>query len=41
MSVLVTGGAGYIGGHMAVGLLDAGQPVVVLDILHRLRVGRA
>ncbi len=24
MSVLVTGGAGYIGGHMALGLLDAG-----------------
>ena len=33
MSVLVTGGAGYIGGHMALGLLDAGEPVVVLDNL--------
>jgi UDP-glucose 4-epimerase len=33
MSVLVTGGAGYIGGHMALGLLDAGVPVVVLDNL--------
>jgi len=33
MSVLVTGGAGYIGGHMALGLLDACEPVVVLDNL--------
>ena len=33
MSVLVTGGAGYIGGHMALGLLDAGEAVVVLDNL--------
>jgi UDP-glucose 4-epimerase len=33
MSVLVTGGAGYIGGHMTLGLLDAGQSVVVLDNL--------
>lgn len=33
MSVLVTGGAGYIGGHMTIGLLDAGEKVVVLDNL--------
>ena len=33
MSVLVTGGAGYIGGHMALGLLDAGENVIVLDNL--------
>jgi UDP-glucose 4-epimerase len=33
MSVLVTGGAGYIGGHMALGLLDAGETVVILDNL--------
>src|SRR6185437_9433598 len=33
MSVLVTGGAGYIGGHMVLGLLDAGEKAVVLDNL--------
>jgi UDP-glucose 4-epimerase len=33
MSVLVTGGAGYIGGHMSLGLLDVGEAVVVLDNL--------
>ena len=31
MNVLVTGGAGYIGSHTAVALLDAGHAVTVLD----------
>src|SRR5450759_2063838 len=33
MTILVTGGAGYIGSHMVHELLDAGEPVVVLDNL--------
>ena len=32
-TVLVTGGAGYIGSHAVWALSDAGQPVVVLDDL--------
>lgn len=31
--ILVTGGAGYIGSHMVLGLLDAGRRVVVVDDL--------
>ena len=33
MAVLVTGGAGYIGSHMVLELVDAGEAVVVLDDL--------
>jgi UDP-glucose 4-epimerase len=33
MTILVTGGAGYIGSHMAHMLVDAGERVVVLDNL--------
>jgi UDP-glucose 4-epimerase len=33
MSVLVTGGAGYIGSHMVLELCDAGERVVVIDNL--------
>jgi len=33
MTVLVTGGAGYIGSHMVLALKDAGRSVVVLDDL--------
>jgi UDP-glucose 4-epimerase len=33
VAVLVTGGAGYIGSHMVWRLVDAGEPVVVLDRL--------
>src|SRR3954468_17612131 len=33
MTVLVTGGAGYIGSHMSYGLLEHGDKVVVLDNL--------
>lgn len=33
MSVLVTGGAGYIGSHMVLELLDSGEETVVIDNL--------
>jgi UDP-glucose 4-epimerase len=33
MTVLVTGGAGYIGSHMALALAEAGESVVVVDNL--------
>lgn len=33
MSILVTGGAGYIGSHMVAELCDAGEQVVVIDNL--------
>ena len=33
MTILITGGAGYIGSHMAYALRDAGEQVLVLDNL--------
>jgi UDP-glucose 4-epimerase len=33
MSILVTGGAGYIGSHMVYELADAGERIVALDNL--------
>jgi UDP-glucose 4-epimerase len=33
MTILITGGAGYIGSHMAHALIDAGERIVVLDNL--------
>jgi UDP-glucose 4-epimerase len=40
MTVLVTGGAGYIGSHMVLALADAGRDVVVLDDLSTGFVGQ-
>ena len=36
MAILVTGGAGFIGSHTCVELLNAGYEVVVLDNLMQL-----
>lgn len=33
MKILITGGAGYIGAHVGLELLDQGYEVVVLDDL--------
>src|SRR4051795_4630146 len=33
MTILVTGGCGYIGSHMVHALADTGEPVVVIDDL--------
>ena len=33
MNILVTGGAGYIGSHTCVALLEAGHSVIVADNL--------
>ncbi len=44
MAILVTGGAGYIGSHMVLALIDAGREAVVLDDLstgHRAAVPEA
>ena len=34
-TVLITGGAGYIGSHVVLALGDAGRPVVVIDDLSK------
>ena len=37
MNILVTGGAGYIGSHACVALLEAGHDVVIADNLSNSR----
>ena len=37
MAILVTGGAGYIGSHTVLALLERDEEVVVLDNLSTLR----
>ena len=33
MTILITGGAGYIGSHVALNLIDAGYKVTIIDDL--------
>lgn len=40
MTVLVTGGAGYIGSHTVWSLIEAGERVVVLDCLQPVLNGQ-
>ena len=35
MKVLLTGGAGYIGSHVALNLIDSGHSVYIIDNLSR------
>ncbi len=37
MTILVTGGAGYIGSHTVLELLNSNQDVAVIDNLHRVK----
>lgn len=39
MRVLLTGGAGYIGSHTAVALLDAGHEIIITDNLSNSNIG--
>lgn len=41
MSVLITGGLGYIGGNIAKSLLENGEDVVLLDNLSNTSIGKA
>ena len=34
MSILVTGGTGYIGSHICVSLLESGKDIIILDSLY-------
>ena len=40
MAILVTGGAGYIGSHTCVQLLEAGFEIVILDNLSNSNADR-
>ena len=39
LNILVTGGAGYIGSHTCVALLEAGHTVIVADNLCNSKAG--
>ena len=41
MSVLITGGLGYIGGNVAKALLEKGEEVILLDNLSNTSIGKA
>ena len=38
MSILLTGGAGYIGSHTAVELLNAGEDIIIVDNLSNSKI---
>ena len=40
-TILVTGGAGYVGSHSVIELMEAGYDIVVLDNLVNASMGKA
>ena len=38
MTVVVTGGLGFIGAHVASALADSGEEVIIIELLHQFGI---